>query len=181
MGAGPNEQASLAVTGSAEGERDRLSLLYEAYWDQAIRLAYLITGDRDVVEDVVHQAFVRLIGRFRHLRSPESFPAYLRTTVVNVARNHLRARRADMGLLSRLPSPMSASPSHSSEVDARHDIWVLLHRLPFRQRAAVVLHYYEDLSDSEIGRVMGCSARAARGLLARGMTSMRQSFEEEET
>ncbi|MGH2546544.1 MAG: RNA polymerase sigma factor, partial [Actinomycetota bacterium] len=68
----------------ATAEGGRLAALYEAHAPEAARLAFLLTGDRALAEDIVHEAFVRLLGRFRDLRHPEAFRAYLRTTVVNM-------------------------------------------------------------------------------------------------
>ena len=71
-------------------EAGRLGELYRRHAGDAARLAYLITGDRALAEDLAHEAFVRLIGRFRDLRNPESFEFYLRRTVANLARAYLR-------------------------------------------------------------------------------------------
>ncbi|HEX2196344.1 MAG TPA: sigma factor, partial [Actinomycetota bacterium] len=59
----------------------------------AVRLAYLVTGDEQQAQDIAQEAFVRIAGRFQDLRSPDAFPAYLRTTVLNLARGHLRRLR----------------------------------------------------------------------------------------
>lgn len=85
----------------ATAEGGRLAALYEAHAPEAARLAYLLTGDRALAEDVVHQAFVRLLGRFRDLRHPEAFRAYLRTTVVNMTRSHFRRRRVERAYVER--------------------------------------------------------------------------------
>jgi DNA-directed RNA polymerase specialized sigma24 family protein len=66
--------------------------LYARHVTRAIRLAYLITGERDASEDIAQDAFIRVFGRWRHLRRRESFEAYLRKAVINGARSHLRRR-----------------------------------------------------------------------------------------
>jgi RNA polymerase sigma factor (sigma-70 family) len=71
------------------GERD-LAELYRRHVPGAVRLAYLMTGDRVLAEDLAQDAFVRLTGRFAHIRNPDAFPAYLRRTVVNLVKNHYR-------------------------------------------------------------------------------------------
>src|SRR5206468_5830396 len=75
--------------------------LYVRHAPEALRLAYLLTGDRGLAEDLVQDAFVRLAGRMIHLRSPGGFHAYLRTTVVNLVRSHGRHRRVEARFAER--------------------------------------------------------------------------------
>src|SRR5439155_3860563 len=74
-------------------DQGRLGRLYRQHAAGAVRLAFLLTGDRGLAEDLVHDAFVRLAGRFRDLRNPDAFEWYLRRTVVNLARSHFRHAR----------------------------------------------------------------------------------------
>jgi RNA polymerase sigma factor (sigma-70 family) len=82
-----------AVSGLAE--------LYERHAPAAGRLAYLLTGDRTLAEDLVQEAFVRVVGRFRHLRVPDAFEAYLRRTIVNLHTSQLRRKRIERAYLER--------------------------------------------------------------------------------
>jgi DNA-directed RNA polymerase specialized sigma24 family protein len=84
----------------------RLEELYVRNAPSALRTAYFLTGDADLAEDLVQEAFVRIAGRFGHLRTPEAFPAYLRRTIVNLFTSHLR-RRA----LERCTAPPSGQPA----------------------------------------------------------------------
>src|SRR5437762_7225921 len=81
------------------GARGRFAELYVANAPDALRLAYLLTGDRVLAEDLVQEAFVKLAGRFADLRNPSAFPAYLRKTVVNLARTHWRRRRVERAVM----------------------------------------------------------------------------------
>ncbi len=88
----------------AEGPRiegGRLGELYLRHGRNAVRLAYLLTGDRHLAEDLVQDAFARLAGRFVDLRAPDAFEAYLRRMVVNLARMHFRRRRLERLHLQR--------------------------------------------------------------------------------
>ena len=76
-------------------DRDQLADLYVAHAPEAVRLAFLLTGDAGLAEDLVQDAFARLVGRLRHLRDPTAFGAYLRRTVVNLATSHFRHRRVE--------------------------------------------------------------------------------------
>jgi RNA polymerase sigma-70 factor (sigma-E family) len=152
-----------------------LSDLYNAYAADGIRLAYLLTGDRALAEDLVQDAFVRLIGRLRHLREPDAFWAYLRRSIVNLATSHFRHRRVEGAYLERL----AASPSAVTNVNDALDetMYRVLLRLPQRQRAAVVLRFYEDLSEAQTAAVLGCSTGTVSSLVSRGMKTLRGELE----
>jgi RNA polymerase sigma-70 factor (sigma-E family) len=156
-------------------ERGMLSELYVAYASDSIRLAFLLTGDRALAEDLVQDAFVRLVGRLRHLREPTAFWVYLRRTIVNLATSHFRHRRVERTYLERL----AAAPS--SIVNVNDPLDETMHRvllgLPKRQRAAIVLRFYEDLSDVQTAAVLQCSPGTVRSLVSRGMKTLREELE----
>src|SRR6266576_4362892 len=79
----------------------RLAELYVRHAAEATRLAYLLTGDRQLAEDLVQDAFVKLAGRLVHLRDPGAFHAYLRRTVVNLSNSHFRRRKVERAYLER--------------------------------------------------------------------------------
>src|SRR5439155_24668868 len=79
----------------------RLAQLYARHASEAIRLAYLLTGDRGLAEDLVQDAFVRLAGRFLDFRDPDGFAHYLRRTVVNLSNSWYRRRRVERPYLER--------------------------------------------------------------------------------
>jgi RNA polymerase sigma-70 factor (sigma-E family) len=153
-----------AATGLAE--------LYERHAPAAGRLAYLLTGDRTLAEDLVQEAFVRVVGRFRHLRVPDAFESYLRRTIVNLHTSQLRRRRVERAYLERERNAVVTEDA-MPDVGAREELWRALRGLPARQRAAIVLRFYEDLSERETGEALGCSPAAAKSLVARAMASLR--------
>lgn len=157
----------------------RLAELYERHVGRAVALARLLGGDPHVAEDVAHEAFLRVAGRFGHLRHADAFDAYLRRTVVNLCRARLRRLRLEREWLRRHgrleePAPDAYDPGE------RDAVWRAIARLPYRQRAAVVLRYYEDLSVERTAEVLRCSNRAARSLLSRAMASLREALAKEE-
>ena len=162
------------VTGAAS-ERGSLADLYVEHAPDAIRLAFLLTGDRALAEDLVQDAFARLIGRLRHLRDPSAFGAYLRRTIVNLATSHFRHRRVERAYLERVAAgpPVEANPNEDLD-EAMH---TALLQLPQRQRAAIVLRFYEDLSDVQTAAVLNCSPGTVRSLVSRAMTTLRQTLE----
>lgn len=155
-------------------EGSRLGELYVRHAPDGIRLAYLLTGDRTLAEDLVQEAFARFVGRLLHLRNPEAFEPYLRRTIVNLSRSYFRRRKVERAYLERLaraPDHPPAEPVGQDEV--LHEAVL---RLPARQRAAIVLRFYEDLSDSQTAEVMRCRPGTVRSLVSRGMTTLRSEL-----
>ena len=156
-------------------ERGSLSELYVAYAPDGIRLAFLLTGDRALAEDLVQDAFVRLVGRLRHMREPDAFWSYLRQTIVNLATSHFRHRRVERAYLERLAAAPAAHMNVNDELD--ETMHRILLGLPQRQRVAIVLRFYEDLSDVQTAAVLGCSPGNVRSLASRGMQTLREGLE----
>src|SRR5437763_13271002 len=157
----------------AEAPAGRLDELYRRHAPEAARLAYLITGDRALAEDLVQDAFVKMFGRFRDLRNPDAFAAYLRRTVVNLARSHFRHLKVERAYAAREGTwPAPAPP----ELGAREEMWQALLRLPERQRTAIVLRYYEDLSEAETADTMRCPKGTVKSLVSRGLDRLRQEM-----
>jgi len=155
---------------------DRLEELYVRFAPGGIRLAYLMTGDRGVAEDLVQEAFVRFVGRLHSLRDPNAFEAYLRRTVINLSKNHYRRRAVERADLERQASfpPQIHEERDVSEYEAMRRA---LLELPARQRAAIVLRYYEDLPEAQMAEVLRCRPATVRSLISRGLAALRQSPE----
>jgi RNA polymerase sigma-70 factor (sigma-E family) len=152
-----------------------LGELYVRHAPDALRLAYLLTGDRSLAEDLVQDAFVRVAGRLLHLRSSGMFYAYLRTTVVNLARSHGRRKAVERSFAERAAAP---KPVGAFDPSDRDELRTALMSLPLRQRTAVVLRYYEDLPESQVAEVMRCRTTAVRSLVARGVAALRTTVKE---
>jgi RNA polymerase sigma-70 factor (sigma-E family) len=165
------EARTLGAEVAPDATAGKLGDLYLRSAPQAIRLAYFLTGDRDLAEDIVQEAFVRVAGR--RLRGPDSFDAYLRRTVVNLHLSALRRRRTERSRLPRLRDPGSQPPYDPS---ARDELFRALRTIPMRQRAAIVLRFYEDLSEREAAQVLGCSTGALNQLVFRGMGALREQM-----
>jgi DNA-directed RNA polymerase specialized sigma24 family protein len=129
-------------------EHSSLGDLYVEHAPDGIRLAFLLTGDRSLAEDLVQEAFARLVGR------------------------HRKVERAYLERVARAPQPRS-NPNEELD-ETMHDA---LLRLPERQRAALVLRFYEDLSDVQTAEILRCSAGTVRSLVSRGMATLREELE----
>lgn len=151
-----------------------LAELYAQHASDALRLAYLLTGDASLAEDLVQDAFVRLAGRLLYLHGRGGFHAYLRKTIVNLVRSQFRRRALERKFIERQPEPLPVGPPDLSD---REDMRRALMELPIRQRTAVVLRYFEDLSEAQTAELMRCRPSAVKSLVSRGMTKLRTQLE----
>ena len=156
---------------AAPARSDRIEALYRTHSPDAFRLAYLLTGDRQLAEDLVQDAFVRVLGRFHDIRSPDAFWWYLRRTLVNLSRSHFRRRRVERAYLERGVDP---KPESSTAVEDRDEVGRALRILRPEQRAALVLRFYEDLSEAEIGEILQCPVGTVKSMTARGVARLRE-------
>lgn len=159
----------------SEERKLRVEELYAAHAQGAVRLAYLLVGNQDVAQDIAQEAFVRAFGRFADIRKPTSFPSYLKATIVNLARKHFKRRGLERLYVERLRARPSQSVT-SPDVEQREVVTEALLKVPERQRAALVLHYYEDLSEYQVADLLGVSEQAARSLVARGRKALREQL-----
>lgn len=143
-----------------------LSALYLEQHDPMLRLAYLLTGSRAVAEDLVHDAFVRLHQRWDSVQHPRP---YLRTSVVNACRGYHRRNFRERARYAEL-----AIDTVSRETPMILDA---VARLPYRQRAALVLRFYEDLPEQAIAEALGCRPATVRSLIHRGLQALREVME----
>ena len=142
--------------------RETFEALYRAHYPALMRLAFLLTGSNEAAEDLVHDVFLRARGRMP-LEHPSS---YLRAAVVNACRSH--HRRLDV---ARRHAPPPAPLVMPRELVEFRDV---LLRLPVRQRSAVVLRYFCDLSDGEIAELLSCRPTTVRTLVHRGLAKLRE-------
>jgi RNA polymerase sigma factor (sigma-70 family) len=135
----------------------------------------MLTGDRDEAQDLAHDAFVKIGGKVLALRDPDHARAYLFRTVINLCRGRGRMLQRETRAIRRLQPPASTVPASTSGDD---EIWATLLELPIRQRAALFLRYYEDLSEQEAADVLNCSLSALKSLVNRGLRDLRTQMEE---
>jgi RNA polymerase sigma-70 factor (sigma-E family) len=154
--------------------------MFTAHYRTLVRLAGLLLADSGAAEEITQDAYVQLHTHWRRLRDTDKALAYLRTTVVNRARSALRHRvvvarhLASVAPLATVPS----AESHTLDRMRSEVILAALRTLPARQREAIVLRYYGDLSESEIADAMGCSRGAVKSHTARGIAALRARTEQ---
>lgn len=142
-----------------------LAGLYEELWLPMLRLTKLLVGSDAVAEDLVQEAFIAVSPKLHVVANPAG---YLRIAVVNRARGwHRRTATAD-----RHRSAL-ASVTGDPEID---ETWQVLHRLPLRQRAVLVLRYYEDLSEAEVAKALGWRPGTVKSTTHRALARLRKEL-----
>jgi len=153
-------------------EGTRLAELYLRHADAAVRLAYLITGNSSLAEDLAQDAFIKLAGRLLHLRDPDSFEPYLRKTIVNLANSHFRRKNVERRYVERQVG-FRQSSAEDPDVASKEMLREALLGLPIRQRTAIVLRFYEDLSEATTAETMRCRPGTVKSLVSKGMDKLR--------
>lgn len=153
---------------------DPLAELHRDHYRDLVRLANLLLGDLARSEEIVQDAFVKLQLRWGGLRQIDRAPAYLRSVVLNGARSALRhGKVVDRYDSRRRVSPAPASPEATAVANAEHDrIIAAMRQLPDRQRDALALRYYLELSQAEIAQAMGISNGSVKTHLHRALANL---------
>lgn len=155
-----------------------IASLHREHYRDLVRLAGLLLHDRGASEEVVQDAFVQLHLRWRRLRDPEKAAAWLRSVVLNGVRSrlrHLEVRRRHQAE----PHRSHESAEDTALADDRRDrVVAALRTLPVRQREAVVLRYYLDLSEAQMAEAMGVSAGSVKTHLHRGLAALQAQLGE---
>jgi RNA polymerase sigma-70 factor (sigma-E family) len=168
--------------GSVPAGRDAdlaVTALYSAHYRSLVRLAALLVHDVATAEEVVQDSFVAMHRGYRRLRDSEKALSYLRQSVVNRSRSVLR-HRVVVDRNAPKPAPDMPSAEHGAIVLLeRSAVVAALRTLPPRQREALVLRFYGDLSEAQIASVMGISKGAVKSHTARAMSALRSVLERE--
>jgi RNA polymerase sigma-70 factor (sigma-E family) len=169
---------------SATGEWDSaraVTEIYTTHYRSLVRLAVLLVRDVATAEEVVQDSFIAMHGAWRRLRDTEKALSYLRQSVVNRSRSVLRHR---MVVDKNAPKPAPDMPSAEQgalSLLERSAVIAALRTLPLRQREALVLKFYADLSEAQIATAMGISRGAVKSHTARGVAALRVVLELETT
>lgn len=141
--------------------------LYGTQYGRMVRVAYLLTGSNDIAEELVQDAFVRVRGRIDQVDNPVG---YLRAAVVNACRNFGRHVS-----IERRHHQSERVPELFDRPDLLADA---LAKLPARQRAALVLRYYDGLSEAEIAAALGCRPGTVKSTTSRALAELRKVIEQ---
>lgn len=132
-----------------------------------VRSAYLLTGDQQLAEDLVQHACLATWPRFESVSDPD---AYARQVMVRTATSWWRRKWR-----GEVPHDVLPDRGRSEELEPRLDLAVALRQLTPKQRAVVVLRYYEDLPEADVAEVLGMPVGTVRSTCARALTTLRRS------
>ncbi len=165
--AGDGAQTSVA----GGDERVAFDVLYAQYWPSLRRLATVMTGNAQDGQDLAQEAFARWYVHRLRVHNDE---AYLRVTLINLVRGGARRRfRAE-----RVAHLFSLEAREAAETgDGGNDLADIVAKLPLRQRAAVVLKYYDGRTEAEIAAIFGCRPGTVKSLLSRALHELRRVVE----
>lgn len=160
-------------------ERDRaVAALFDRHYAPMCRLAYVILGDAQMAEEIVMDAMLKTFTGWGRIRDLDRSDAYLRRIVVNMCRSKIRRKmieaRVNQVTYRRDELKM---PSWDPE---RHEtgrlVWAAVKQLPERQRAAVVLRYFEDMPEAQIAEVLDCSVGTVKSQLSKARAKLEKTL-----
>ncbi|WP_340539635.1 SigE family RNA polymerase sigma factor [Nocardioides sp. GXZ039] len=150
---------------------DDFTEMVHAAWPSLYRTAYLLLGDRAEAEDLVQAALAKTYASWGKVRSLEAAPGYARTTLVNTATAWFRRRSwRNERPTAELPEPAHI---HVDDPTDRPAVIAALGQLPPRQRAVVVLRYYDDLSVSQTATALGVSTGTVKSQTSDALAKLR--------
>ena len=152
--------------------QDALRTAFEENYVPLMRLCGLLCGSRELAEDIVQEVFVRVALRIDRV-APDRIPNYLRAAVVNEWKNRVRR----LAIERRFVWLHHVSvPQTDTAIEERDLLWNAVRALPNRQRACLVLRYYEGLTERETAQVLGCSVGTVKSQTKRAMTKIREAL-----
>ena len=169
---------AMAMTPVATMDTADFAHVYAAHHAEALRLAYLLCGNRERAEDAVAEAFVRVYrqmgrGDIQHPR------AYVRRAVVNEVNSRFRRLALERREASKRTGDDRGARGADEALADTDEMFAALRQLSDRQRTVVVLRFYEDLSEKAIAEAMGISVGTVKSTLSRGMDKLRSLLAEE--
>lgn len=153
-------------------DEDEFRRFTAARWPGLVRTAYLLTGDLGHAEDLAQTALIKAYRSWHRVRGVDDVDAYVRKILINANRSRFRAKRPVEYSVATVPEP-PAGPDANPAVEERDVLFAALAGLPPRQRAIVVLRYWEDLAESEVAVLLGCSVGTVKSQASRALAKLR--------
>lgn len=161
--------------GMDDDSEEQFRAFVNARWAPLKRFAFALTGDLGQAEDLLQTALLNCHRRWRHITNDDSPEVYVRRALINLNISWWRRRRI-------VEYPTAAVPDvpgrdEMASFDARDEIWRAILSLPGRMRAILVLRYLEDLPESEVADILGCSVGSVKSQASRGLARLRGVLE----
>ncbi|HEY3003049.1 MAG TPA: sigma-70 family RNA polymerase sigma factor [Kribbellaceae bacterium] len=169
---------NVPAAGAARLEADALvAALFRAEAARLVQLARWFVDDRTAAEDLVQEAFIRLARNAHRIRDEDRAAAYLRSIVINLARDH--NRRGLVSLRHRPPAEFDdrSAEDHVTGDESRRQVIDALRGLPRRQRDCILLRYYVELGVAQIAETLGLSPNSVKTHLQRGLRALSADLE----
>ena len=160
-------------------ERDRgIEALFDRHYAPMCRLAYVILGDAAVAEEIVMEALIKTFSGWGRIRDVSRADAYLRRAVVNLCRSKIRRKtiEARVNAVAYRRAERRAPEWDPDRHETTRLVWEAVRNLPDRQRACVVLRYYEDMQESQIADILGCSVGTVKSQLSKARSKLEASL-----
>ncbi len=164
-----NDSSATIVGHAVRSGEQSVEAVFRQEWKSLLRLATLLTGSPQIGEEIAQEAFARWYVR---RSSVDQVGPYLRAAVVNLAKGHHRRKRVSTSKAHYLQTEVLRAG------ESPHDVLLdMIDALPIRQRAAIVLRFYEDASEAEIAAAIGCRPGTVKSLLSRALATLRLGVE----
>ena len=171
------EESDLIIRAQA-GDEDAFGELVRRHQDRVYRTAARLVGSDDAL-DVSQEVFVKAFREIRRFRGASALSTWLYRMTVNLSLNHLRSLKREAGRREKYGPGVSQKPpapdADLEDTEFKERIWAIIDALPERQRTAIILHRFEELSAAETARVMGLSTGAVESLLHRAKSTLLQA------
>jgi RNA polymerase sigma-70 factor (sigma-E family) len=172
------EVAILDTTETSQAEPSRqqeFGQFMTARWPGLVRLAYGLTGDRWLAEDIAQAALASAYAAWWRVRRADDPDAYVRRILINTSHRRFRRRRVAEQAHEPQQLPDAAVADPAELIGERSALLAALRELPTRQRAIVLLRYWDDLSDAQVAAVLGCAPGTVRSQASRALAKLRGS------
>ena len=139
------------------------------------RAAYLMVGERQLAQDLLQEALTKTYVAWPTLRDPGNAEAYTRRVITTTAISWYRRRSWQERPTDTVPD--TSTGDRTDDVARREWVWTALQALPPRQRAAIVLRYYEDLTEAQTAAALGCAVGTVKSQVHAGLASLRKTLD----
>jgi RNA polymerase sigma-70 factor (sigma-E family) len=137
--------------------------------------AYVMVGDHHLAEDIVQEALTKTYVAWPRIRDTSKAEAYARRAVARTAISWWRRKSSHERPCERLPDE-AGRDTMADDISRRDSVWVQLQALPIRQRSAIVLRFYEDLSVADTAHALGCSEGSVKSQVSRGLARLKETL-----
>ncbi|TYB53793.1 SigE family RNA polymerase sigma factor [Nonomuraea sp. PA05] len=152
-------------------DRSEYDAFVAAAWPRLLRTAYLLTRDWAVAEDLVQTALMKAWVSWGRIKDERE--AYVRKIIVNVHVSWWRRRWRQVELTTGAPPDHAETADRMGQADERELVWQALGRLPARQRAVIVLRFFEDMTEAQAAATLGCSVGTVKSQTSKALAKLR--------